>query len=84
MDNEPLVRAVIAALMLLEHSGDEEINPDVAVRGMENIGHELETMTDADRADFRRILDEIAGGSEDVNYANFVRAIPLMLWGPQE
>lgn len=53
MDSTPLVRAIVEALMFLEHATDDEIDPDVAVRGMEVISHELDALSKVDRAEFR-------------------------------
>jgi hypothetical protein len=53
MNSTPLVRAVVEALMFFEHAADDEIDPDVAVRGIEVISHELEALSPADRAEFR-------------------------------
>lgn len=81
MDNTPLVRAIVEALMFLEHAEDDEIDPDAAVRGMEVIGHELDALSLADRAEFRLVLERIAetsGGS-----AQRAREVPFMLWGEE-
>ncbi|MDX8031922.1 hypothetical protein SK803_16985 [Lentzea sp. BCCO 10_0856] len=84
MNVEPLVRAIVSAFMFLEHSGADEINPDAAAQGEENIGDELALLNGADRVEFRRVLEEIAASSSDPGYAEFVRGMPLMLWGPDE
>jgi hypothetical protein len=36
-----LARSVIEALLFLEMSGDDIVDPDSALRAMENIAHEL-------------------------------------------
>jgi hypothetical protein len=84
MNIEPLVRAIVSAFMFLEHSGADEIDPDAAAQGEENIGDELNLLTDADRVEFRRVLEEIASSSSDSGYAEFVRRMPFLLWGPDE
>lgn len=56
MDSEPLVRSVLAALLLLENSDDSEIDPDVAVTGMEAISHELQKMSPSDTEEFVALL----------------------------
>ena len=35
MNIRPLLEAIVAALLLLEDTSDEDLDPDVAVRGME-------------------------------------------------
>lgn len=54
------------------------------MRGEENIGAELDLLTAAERAEFRRVIEEIAASSGDPHYAEFVRKVPLMLWGQGE
>jgi hypothetical protein len=76
MNQEPLVKAIAAALVLLEQSGDDEIDPDVAVRGMENIAHELLALPEEDRAEFVEVIERIASAESSVPYANFLRDIP--------
>lgn len=84
MNVEPLVRAIVSAYLFLEHSGPGEVDPDAAAQGEENIGDELDLLSEADRVEFRRVLEEIASSSSDPGYAEFVRKMPLMLWGPDE
>ncbi|MCC8245483.1 hypothetical protein [Saccharothrix luteola] len=81
MDNTPLVRAIVEALMFLEHADDDEIDPDVAMRGIEGIRHELDALSDVDRAEFRLVLDRIAETSGDSGHAQRAREVPFMLWG---
>lgn len=81
MDNTPLVRAIVEALMFLEHAADDEIDPDAAVRGIETIGGELDALNHADRAEFRRVLERIAETSGDNGDALRAREVPFMLWG---
>ncbi|MEU4770402.1 hypothetical protein AB0H12_45125 [Actinosynnema sp. NPDC023794] len=81
MDNTPLVRAIVEALMFLEHSGEDEIDPDAAVRGIEVIGHELDALSAADRAEFRLVLERIAETPGDSGHAQRAREVPFMLWG---
>jgi hypothetical protein len=79
MRQDPLVKAIVAALMLLEDSGDDEINPDTAVRGMENIAHELLVLTDDERAEFINLVEEVASAETDERYAAFTRRVPQMI-----
>jgi hypothetical protein len=74
---KPLVNAVVAALVLLENCGPDEVNPDTAVRGMENIGYELNRLTGAERGEFTNLLEIIA--TEESEAAEFIRNIPFML-----
>lgn len=79
MDAAPLVRAIASALMLLEHSEDDEINPDTAVRGMESIGRELIQITGAARVELLEVIERVAQSEQDPNAAEFIRRIPFMI-----
>lgn len=79
MDAAPLANAVITALMLLEHSDDSEVDPDVAVRGLENIAHELLKLTGEDRDEFLSLLERIAEQETNPATAEFVRAVPFKI-----
>ena len=52
MNPEPLVKAIVLVMLLMEDSGPEEIDPDTAVRGLENMAYELLQLTGNDRAEF--------------------------------
>lgn len=75
----PLVHALIDALLLLECSGPDEINPDTAVRGMENIASSLKALDESDQRDLRSHLLRIADESDDAPFSNFVRSLPDVL-----
>ena len=75
----PLIRALIDALLLLEFSGPDEINPDTAVRGMENIASSLLTLEESDQLILRADLERIADKAEDQAYKTFVRSLPDLL-----
>jgi hypothetical protein len=79
VDAAPLVKALIAAFMLLENSRDDEVDPGVAVRGMENMTFELQQWDEVDRAEFVDILMRIAEAEENAPAANFIRSMPEML-----
>lgn len=79
MDPEPLVRAVVAAMMLLEESADDEIDPDTAVRGMENIAYELMKIPESSRREFLDLLNRTADSESDSHAAEFIRKIPFAI-----
>ena len=78
-DHLPLIHALIDAALLLESAGPEEINPDRAVRGLENIASSLLVLDKADQKALRRHLLEIADAARDEAYGKFVRSMPDML-----
>jgi hypothetical protein len=81
MNNDlPFVRALIDALLLLEFAGPNEIDPDTAVRGMENIKSSLLALEKSDQRILSRHLLQIAAdNAQDEAYSNFVRSLPDML-----
>jgi hypothetical protein len=78
-DDLPLIRALIDAFLLLESSGPNEIDPDTAVRGMENMASSLLAMTATDQHVLRSRLEDIARESQEQSYADFVRGLPDMI-----
>jgi hypothetical protein len=84
MDPEPLVKAVISAMMLMEQCGPDEIDPDTAVHGLENIGHELLQLSENDRSEFLDLLERLATSASDEPTARFIRSVPFMLGMPLE
>jgi hypothetical protein len=79
MNPEPLVKAIISAMLLMEHCDSEEIDPDTAVRGLENIAYELLQLTGNDRAEFLAVPDRVADSTPDKLEARFVRSIPFSI-----
>ena len=75
----PLVRALIDAFLLLEFAGPDEVNPDTAVRGMENMTSSLLALEQSDQVALREKLDQIADNAEDQPYKDFVRSLPDMI-----
>ncbi len=71
-----LIHAIIAALLFLENAGPNEVDPDSAVRCMEDIAASLLALEKSDqlalRADFEKIADE----QPDSAYKNAIRAMP--------
>jgi hypothetical protein len=78
-NHSPLVQALIEALLLLESAGPEEINPDTAVRGMENIASNILDLDESDQLELRAELVRIAEGAEDEVFGEFVRELPNMI-----
>jgi hypothetical protein len=72
-----LARAVLSAIMLLDHSSADEINRDVASQGLENIASDLNSMSEEERQEFRRVLVRIA--DEEPDYAPYIAALPNLL-----
>ena len=80
MQNDlPLIEALISAFLLLEHSEPDEVNPDTAVRGMENMAWSLLNLSESDQLILRAKLEKIAAEAEDSSYRDFVQALPDMI-----
>lgn len=79
MNAEPLVKAIISAMLLLEHCGPDEVDPDTAARGLENMAYELLRLTDGHRREFVDVLGKIASETEYAPEAEFIRSIPFMI-----
>ncbi len=72
----PLIRGIIDALLFLESAGPNEVDPDSAVRCMENIASSLLALEESDQLALRSHLERIADEEQDLAYKNFVRALP--------
>jgi hypothetical protein len=75
-DYIPLIRGIIDAFLFLESSGPDEVNPDSAVRCMENISSSLLHLQQSDQLALRSHLVTIADEATDPAYKDFVRALP--------
>ncbi|MEV0682008.1 hypothetical protein AB0I60_36345 [Actinosynnema sp. NPDC050436] len=79
MNPEPLVKAIVAAMMLLEECGPDEVDPDTAVRGLEHMGYELLRFTERERVEFFGLLERMASAETDQRTAEYLRRIPFVL-----
>jgi hypothetical protein len=75
-NGRPLVEALVDAFLVLESAAPDEVNPDTAVRGMENMTSILLTLEEADQLALRTELEEIAGDLHDEVYRDFVARLP--------
>ena len=75
----PLVLAVVDAFLLLEGSSNDEIDPDVAVRGMENVAANLLTFSEDDQRALREQLAAIGASCEDSYFGQFVSGLADMV-----
>jgi hypothetical protein len=75
----PLIRAIIDAFLFLESSGDSDVNPDSAVRCMENMSSSLLALETSDQVVQRLNLQQISAASSDAAYSAFVRELPDMI-----
>jgi hypothetical protein len=78
-DNLPLIHALIDAFLLLESSGPSEVNPDTAVRGMENMASSLLALEQPDQLALRENLRQIAERAQEQSYKDFVLGLADMI-----
>ncbi|MEM9204018.1 MAG: hypothetical protein AAGC53_20450 [Actinomycetota bacterium] len=75
----PLVEAVVRALLLLETSSEREIDPDVAVRGMEDIAASLLALDEEDQRLLRTALFALSASTEEPSYRRFIAGVGDMI-----
>jgi hypothetical protein len=78
MNSEPLLKAIIAAMMFIERSGPDEVDPDSAVKCLEQMSYELLQLAGADRKEFLKLVERVADQMPEERYAGFIREIPRM------
>jgi hypothetical protein len=78
-DHIPLLHALIEAFLFLESSGSTEVDPDSAVRCMENMSSRLLKLDASDQIALRAYFQKISDESHDVAYKEFVRKLPDMI-----
>jgi len=72
----PLIHAIIDNLLFFESAAPNEIDPDSAVRCMENVASRLLELDKSDQLALRVLFETIAEGCQDVAYAKVVRDLP--------
>lgn len=63
---------------VLEGSSPEDIDPDVAIRGLENMASSLQKLSDDDQRRLRSAFNAIAA-KEDEPYRRFIQGIPDLM-----
>ncbi|OQR65065.1 hypothetical protein B6E66_05670 [Streptomyces maremycinicus] len=79
-DKDPLVPALAGVLVdvvwWLESCGDEEVDPDSAVKMMESVGGELVSLPSAQRERLVQTLADLAEAEQDPERRDFLNAFP--------
>lgn len=65
VDHKLLVQAIVTAFMSYDHASDADVDPDWAVKIMENLVDTLNQLSDVDRALFRADLRSLADDLDD-------------------
>lgn len=79
MNPLPLCKALVDALIAFEHSGPSEMNPDFAVRTMEQVASSLLQLSPSDQRELRNAFLQLASSSDNLPYEDFVRSVPDIL-----
>ena len=71
-----LIESLLGCLAFLEHGGDDVIDPDAAVRAMENMAHPLMSLPESDRAALVAMIQQVAAAAPDDGWRRFVLSAP--------
>lgn len=78
-DHIPIIHALIDAYMFFECSGETDVDPDSAVRCMENMSSSLLELEQSDQLALRSHFEKIAEDATDSAYKGFVQSLPDMI-----
>ncbi|MEV4230260.1 hypothetical protein AB0J81_24800 [Streptomyces bobili] len=80
-DRDPLVPALTGVLVdvmwWLESCGDEEVDPDSAVKVMESVGGELLRLPSGQRERLVQVLTDLAEAEENPVRRDFLKSFPF-------
>lgn len=79
MEIEPLVESILAAVALLENSPDSEIDPDVAVQGLEAMAHALSELGEDEAREFVAAVERVAERQTGAGAKEFYLSVPRLL-----
>jgi hypothetical protein len=65
--------------MVLENSSDTEIDPDVAIRGMEGIIGEIAVLEGQDRTELLQTISAVRAAESGTAVGNFAGRLPIMM-----
>jgi hypothetical protein len=68
----------LSPMMFLEHSGPDEVDPDSAVKCLENMSYELLQLAGSDRKEFLELIETVANQMPDERQRGIIRDIPRM------
>lgn len=77
MKNDCFARVIVDVSIFLEYSGENIIDSDAAIGFLEQIGNELQKMSDSERVSLSKSIRELA--LQYGQRANFVMGIPSNL-----
>lgn len=74
-----LLEALLGCLVFLEDSGDDIVDPDGAVRAMENAAHRLLSLPEADRAELVAMIRRLGAAESDGPWRRYILRTPYMI-----
>ncbi|GAA1779937.1 hypothetical protein GCM10009735_07970 [Actinomadura chokoriensis] len=78
MVEEYLLKALLSVVAMLEDAAKFGMDSHAAVSALENVGFELDQMSEAERREFAEILERVAA-SADPAQREWVRSVPRNL-----
>ena len=79
MDIEPLVESILMAVALLENSPGSEIDPDLAVQGLESMAHPLAELDEDEVREFVAAVERVAARQTQPGTKELYLSIPQIL-----
>ena len=78
--HKALLNSLFACLIFLEDAGDDIVDPDAAVRTMEDAAHPLLSLSDDDRRSLVAMIRQLAAEeSDDGWWGDFIRRQPFAM-----
>lgn len=79
MEIGPLVESILAAVALLENSPDSEVDPDVAVQGLESMARALSALSEDEAREFVAAVERVADRQTQLGTREFYLSVPQLL-----
>lgn len=74
--HKALLESLLGCLAFLEHSDSDTVDPDSAMRALENAAYPLLNLSDADRMSLVRMFEQMAAEETDAGWREFIRLQP--------
>ncbi|MET8353630.1 MULTISPECIES: hypothetical protein [unclassified Micromonospora] len=84
--HKALIESLLACLAFLEQSDSDTVDPDSAIRALEDVAYPLQSLSDADRRSLLAMFERVAAEETDTGWREFIRLQPrgLGLMAPDE
>jgi hypothetical protein len=74
--NQVLVQVIAHVAVFLEFADDATLDPDAAVKQQEDLAFQLQQLPPADRSEFIRMLNEVAGQWPSEQERQYLLSLP--------